>query len=122
MLVMFIMAFFAWWYGKGWQQVFSSLTPRLRSVSSTFSVTQLSKTLFAPWRRIVTYPGSSLAEKFHALGDNLFSRVIGFIVRLLVLIAAFFTLVAVGVVTIVEIIVWPLLPFGVVGFIIAGLV
>jgi hypothetical protein len=122
MLVMFIMAFFAWWYGKGWEQVFSSLTPRLRAVSGTFSVTQLSKTLFAPWRRIVTYPGNNLPEKLHALGDNLFSRVIGFIVRLLVLLAATFTLVIVALVSIIEMIVWPLLPLGVVGFIVVGLV
>lgn len=97
------------------------LRPRLRSVTAGFSVSQLARTLFEPWRRIVTYPGASLAEKFKAWGDNAVSRAVGFTVRAGVLVAAFLTLVTIAVITIVEIIVWPLLPLAVPGLLIAGL-
>jgi hypothetical protein len=107
---MLLVSFFSWWYGKGWEQVARSFTARQRAVSNAFSIIQLLKTLFAPWRRIITYPGRSLPERFRAWGDNMFSRVIGFVVRLLVLGAACIALLVIGVLTIIEIIIWPLLP------------
>lgn len=122
MMVMFMATFLSWWYGSGWIQVANSFKPRLNLVSSAFSVNQLLKTLFSPWRRIITYPGASLADRFHAWGDNLFSRTIGFIVRLFVLLAALLTCLAVALVTLIELIVWPLLPLSPVGFILAGVI
>lgn len=118
---MFI-AFFSWWYGNGWQQVVGSFRPRIRTIAENFSVTQLLRTLFAPWKRIITQPGRSLEARFRAAGDNAFSRCIGFIIRVGVLLAALVCVVVVALLTIIEIIVWPLLPLAVPGFIIAGLV
>ncbi len=118
---MLVMSFFSWWYGRGWKQVFDSFGPRLSAISNTFSVNQLSRTLFAPWRRIISYPGASLGDKMRAWGDNMVSRVIGFIVRLFVLIAAFLTLIAVALITTIELIIWPLLPIAIPGFLLAGL-
>jgi len=122
MMVMLVASFFSWWYGVGWAKVMRSLEPRLQTVLDNFSVSQLLKTLFAPWRRIVTYPGRSLGERFRALGDNLVSRVIGFIVRIIVLLAAAVTLLIIVVLTLAEVIIWPLLPLAVPGLLIAGLV
>lgn len=121
-MLMLVASFLSWWYGAGWARVTRSLNSRLQAVLDNFSVKQLSRTLFAPWRRIVTYPGRSLEERFRALGDNLFSRAIGFVVRLIVLIAALFTLLIIALLTLVEIVVWPLLPLAVPGCLIAGLV
>ena len=118
---MLVLSFLSWWYGRGWKQVWGSVGPRLHGVMTSFSVKQLAKTLFQPWRRIITYPGASLAEKFKAWGDNAVSRAVGFTVRAGVLLAAFVTLVAVTVVTIIEIIAWPLIPLAVPGLLIAGL-
>jgi hypothetical protein len=118
---MLILSFFSWWYGRGWQLVWQSFGRRLRGIMNGFSVTQLAGTLFAPWRRIITPPGASLEAKFRALGDNLISRVIGFVVRLGVLLAAFVTLIVVATLTIVEVIIWPLLPLAVPGCLVAGL-
>lgn len=92
----------------------------MRRVLDSFSVFQLLRTLFEPWRRIITYPGASLAEKFHAWGDNAVSRAVGFTVRAGVLIAALFALAVVCVFTVAEMIVWPLLPIAVPGLLIAG--
>ena len=118
---MFI-AFFSWWYGRGWQQVVNSFKPRLLRVVRSFSVGQLFRTLFAPWKRIITQPDRSLEERLRAIGDNTFSRVIGFVVRICVLIAALVSIVIVALISIIEIIIWPLLPLAIPGFIIAGFV
>ena len=121
MLVMFMVTFFYWWYGKGWEQVGLSIIPRTSGVANAFSINQLLRTLFAPWRRIITYPGASLDDRIKAWGDNLFSRTIGLVVRLLVLFAASLSIIAVSLATLVEFIIWPLLPIGIVGFIILGI-
>lgn len=52
----------------------------------------------------------------------MFSRVIGFFVRLFALLAAFVTLAVIGILTILELIIWPLLPLAIPGFLIMGLV
>lgn len=120
-MIMLISSFFSWWYGRGWKQVLQSFGPRLKSVSNNFSVDQLVRTWFEPWRRIITYPGASLEDKMRAWGDNLFSRIIGFTVRSLVLLGALITSVAVGALTVLEILAWPLLPVAPLILIIMGL-
>lgn len=110
MLVMLVVAFFSWWYGRGWLEVAKSIGPRMSGVAYTFSVSQLLRTLFAPWRRIITYPGSTLGERLRAWGDNVFSRAVGFVVRLIVLFAALLALVFTLIISVIEVIVWPLLP------------
>jgi hypothetical protein len=120
MLVMLVAAFFSWWYGPGWRQVIGSFGPRLKSVKEGFSVNLLLPTLFAPWKQITSQPGRSLEDRVHAWVDNAFSRVIGFIVRSGVLIAAFISLIAVILLTALEIIVWPLLPLAIPALLILG--
>jgi hypothetical protein len=117
---MFI-AFFSWWYGRGWQQVANSFRPRVLRVVYTFSVRQLVKTLFAPWKRIITQPGRSLEDRLRAAADNAFSRAVGFVVRVCVLLAALVSIAFIALFSIIEIIAWPLLPLAIPGFIIAGL-
>ncbi|HVV25921.1 MAG TPA: hypothetical protein VHC21_02730 [Candidatus Saccharimonadales bacterium] len=119
---MLAVSFFSWWYGRGWRQVAASFTARLRRVAATFSVSQLLRTLFAPWRRIISYPGASLGERFRAWGDNLFSRAVGFVVRLVVLFTALLVSVVVVLFSLIELIVWPLLPIAAPVLIIVGLV
>jgi hypothetical protein len=109
-MVMLVLSFFSWWYGRGWKHVASQLPHRLQTVATNFSFVQLLQTLFAPWRRIITYPGASLDEKLKAWGDNLFSRVIGFVVRIGVLLAGLLVLIITAVLWAGEIILWPLLP------------
>ncbi|HZL08325.1 MAG TPA: hypothetical protein VFC50_03975 [Candidatus Dormibacteraeota bacterium] len=119
---MLVSSFFSWWYGSGWRHVINSFRPRLHQVADAFSARQLLRTLFAPWRRIITYPGASIAERFHAWGDNVFSRLVGFVVRFFVLVAALIVLVIVASFTILEIVAWPLLPLAIPGCLIAGLI
>lgn len=115
-------AFLSWWYIEGWLAVAESLPKRAASLNAAFSTATLARTLFQPWRRIITYPGASLADKMHALADNLFSRVVGFFVRIFVLMAAALALALVTLATLVETLAWPLLPLGVIVFIIMAII
>lgn len=118
---MLVLSFFSWWYSRGWKQVFNSFGRRLNGILDAFSVKQLLRTLFSPWRRIISYPGASLGDKMRAWGDNMVSRVIGFFVRIFVLLGAVVALVVIGILTIFELIAWPLLPLAIPGLFIAGL-
>lgn len=117
-----LLAFFTWWYGQGWRQVASSFQGRLQAVSDSFSVKQLVRTLFAPWKRIITTPGRSLEDKMRAWADNMFSRVIGFVVRLFVILGALVTLGIVAIFTVIEAVAWPLIPLAVPTLIIMGII
>ncbi len=120
-MVMLVREFFTWWYTRGWAQVVHDLRRRTGTTLQMFSVPGLVRTLFAPWRRIVTNPGASLEAKMRAMGDNLISRGVGFAVRFFTLIAAGVTLAVVIVSGVLLIIVWPLLPVGVPAALILGL-
>ena len=82
----------------------------------------LLKTLFSPWKRIISLPGRSIEEKFRAAIDNLVSRVIGFMVRSIVLIVALVMIVATAVAGIALAVLWPLMPLVGVGLIFWGIV
>ena len=70
----------------------------------------------------MTYPGASLQDKFRAWADNMFSRAVGFVVRVFVLIGALGSMALIVLATIIEILIWPLLPFAVPASLIAGLI
>ncbi len=102
--------FLSWWYGQGWLAVAASLPRRSRMAVEAFSINSLVQTMFAPWRRIVSYPGASLGDHFHAWLDNLVSRIIGFLVRFFVLLVAGLTILVITLLSVVELVVWPCLP------------
>lgn len=118
---MFMLDLFKWWYGSGWTGVLGATQRRLIGLSETFSIRILLHTLFAPWRRIITYPGAGIEAKLHALGDNLVSRCVGFTVRIFVLLAAAVSFVFLCLAGLLELVLWPLLPLLAVGLIIWGL-
>ena len=100
----------AWWYGRGWASVGRNISKMTESVSRSFSIPLLLRTLFAPWRQIVTYPGAGLEAKFHALIDNMVSRTIGFFVRLVVLCSGLLTIGLTLLIGTAMALVWPVLP------------
>ena len=87
-----------------------------------FSVGLLARTLFAPWRRLTNVPGTGASTRLQVLGDNLISRLVGFVVRLVVLLTAGLSTILLTLGTIIEIIVWPVLPVAAVVCIVWGLV
>lgn len=113
--------FLAWWYGTGWIGTFKATQRRLAGLSQMFSIQILLRTLFSPWRRIITYPGASLEARVRALLDNLVSRCIGFVVRFFVLLTAAISFVFLAIAGLVEFIVWPFVPVAAIALIVGGL-
>lgn len=107
---MLLISLFSWWYQDGWALVVKSFRKRTTDIIESFSVTMLLRTLFSPWRRIISYPDKNLAANFYALLDNIISRMVGFSVRLMVLIGAALILVISLIITLVELVLWPLIP------------
>lgn len=114
--------FLVWWYADGWLTVAKSIGRRAHGLNEAFSTKSLLRTLFAPWRRIISYPGASFQARLQASLDNLFSRVIGFVVRIFVLLAAGLALVVIILATLVEALAWPLLPLAVIVFIVLAII
>ena len=107
---MLFIAFVRWWYGDGWRQVGVGLKRRVHRTYLVFSMPTLLRTLFAPWRRIVTTGAQSLGDRFRAMVDNTVSRLVGFLVRLLALLAGCVALLIQCVAGGLLVIVWPALP------------
>jgi hypothetical protein len=118
---MLAVAFVRWWYGTGWKQVAANVRLRLKRTADSFSVQTLARTLFAPWKRIVSAPGSGIDAHLRAIGDNAVSRAVGFTVRLTVLLTAGLCLLFMVVAGILQIILWPVVPLAAIGLIIKGL-
>lgn len=118
---MLFVSFISWWYGPGWKRWASHLQTRLTQLYQAFSVPILLRTMFMPWRRIMTPPGRSLDERLRAMVDNTVSRLVGFTVRLIVILTALGLMLLWLIIGLIEIIIWPLLPIISLGLIVWGL-
>jgi hypothetical protein len=107
---MLFIEFFQWWYGSGWVRAAKGAVDLVKKVELSFSIGVLFRTLFSPWKMIVTNPGRSLDDKMRAMIDNLVSRTVGFFVRIFSLIAALLMMAVASVVGVVIAISWPLIP------------
>jgi hypothetical protein len=76
-----------WWYGDGWRQRAQLVANRLDGTIDYFSAGLLIKTLFAPFRQISagTVDGP-IGDQMRAMVDKLFSRLVGAVVRLMLLV------------------------------------
>lgn len=108
-IVVMIIEMLRWWYGPGWVHSFKRISTRTTSVAHAFSATTLVATLFSPWKRI-QYSGKSLDAKMQAMIDNFVSRLIGFVVRVGVLIAALVMIASSAIAGLAIAIIWPLIP------------
>jgi hypothetical protein len=110
-----------WWYGPGWILAFKRINERTHNVSLAFSTPTLLKTLFAPWKRI-QFGGKSFDAKMQAMLDNMISRVVGFTVRLGVLIAALVMIAGSVILSVAIVLVWPFVPLLIIYCVMRGLV
>lgn len=117
---MLAIAFARWWYGAGWKLVQKNVAVRMQRTLNSFSVPTLARTLFAPWKRIVTSPGAGIGAHARAVVDNAVSRLVGFTIRLIVLISAGVCLVGVGATGIAQVALWPFVPLMVIIFLVVG--
>ncbi len=114
---MFVIYMMGWWYGAGWKHQFTLVGKRVTKVSKAFSGGALLRTLFSPWKQIVTGTerDAALGDKMRAILDNIISRFVGFMVRSLTLLAAVITLIATLLIGLVLVLAWPLVPFAPIG-------
>jgi hypothetical protein len=114
--------FVAWWYGAGWLDITHRIGRRVVSILQLFSVSILIATLFSPWKRIISPPGKSIDQILRGMLDNLVSRTVGFFVRLFVLTTAFLMTTIATVIGFVAVVVWPLLPLGIIFCLFKGII
>lgn len=108
---MLLVGFFSWWYGAGWAGQLTDIGSGLSRVNDYFSIPNLLKTIFKPFRQISSNEtGRSLQGKFEALLDKLFSRMIGAVVRLLMIVAGLVSMLLLGMVGLMRLVIWPLFP------------
>ena len=119
---MLVLSLVTWWYGRGWANAANNLIAMATGVSRLFSVPILLRTLFSPWKRIISYPGASLDAKLRAMADNLVSRAVGFVVRVFVLLTALIMEALVCCFGALWIIVWPGIPLVGAALLVKGLV
>jgi hypothetical protein len=100
----------SWWYGPGWAQAIRRIYKWAHAVSLALSAGQLLRSLFEPWRRIVSAGGRGLDVKIRNFIDNMVSRAVGASVRSLVLITAGAAMIGAVLFGIFVAIAWPLIP------------
>lgn len=109
---MLIVDLFGWWYLHGWSWIArKQFIERSSRVLDFFSIPELLRTLFAPFRQdSFQAKGAPLGIRLQALGENIISRCIGLLIRLALIVAGIVMLIANVVFSVVAVLVWPLLP------------
>lgn len=98
--------YFQWWYGSGLKQFYSWWRDLIQFISYYLSIPELFSTLFQPWKKDVVFYGNSLDAKWHAFLDNIISRLVGFTVRLFVIIFGLFLELCLFIFGLISIIIW----------------
>lgn len=105
------MGMISWWYGRGWRGQFGRVKDRLVQTADFFSIGQLARTFFSPFRQISAGGGGgSFGAAVRGFFDTLLSRIIGSIVRLFTIIIGIISLVIQSIYEAIIIVVWLFLP------------
>ena len=108
---MFPLSLLSWWYTTGWSDQVKLISNRFARVSDFFSIGLLLKSLFDPFRQTFADGGGpSFDAKIRAWADKTISRGIGAMVRSAIIIVGVLALVGEGLVALIRLIAWPLLP------------
>ena len=115
---MFVGDLVRWWYTKGWNTFFAGMRNMMKNTADTFSIGDLLRTLFAPYRQIDA--GETGGPLFTRLVSKLVSRLVGFFARMALIISGalvmLFELILTGLLSLV----WPVVPLlPVVGIVLA---
>lgn len=109
---MFIVDLLGWWYSRGWawaaRHLFITRTIR---VIRFFSVPDLLKTLFSPFRQdALRLKNAPIGIRLQVLGMNFISRIFGFLIRSCLIIIGLLSAVSNALLGIIVVLIWPLLP------------
>ena len=106
-----------WWYSGGFKFFVEKLFEKLRNTADFFSILDLLRTLFSPFRQISAGTTSSLAldVRFRAFLDRLFSRFFGAFIRIFITLIGIVVLTIQFILSLVLIILCPFLPLAPLG-------
>jgi hypothetical protein len=108
---MFIVGILSWWYGPGWRQRASQLGERLKASMDYFSIDLLLRTFFAPFRQIAAGGVKGpLGVQMRALLDRVISRIIGAMIRFIMIIIGSLAIGFHGLMGVLLLIFWALIP------------
>jgi len=109
---MAILAFFQWWYVRGWAWQWRYALTNPARVGRSFDLLMLLKTLFTPCKRVsaATNQGSFVQQKLSQMSDAFIARFIGFLIRSVVIVVGLFALTIGTVWQLLISIIWPILP------------
>jgi hypothetical protein len=113
-----------WWYLRGFKWAWHTMiVARLSNAMEYFSVKALIRTLFSPYKQTYSGPsGKGIEAIFRYIVDAAVSRVLGFLVRSILIFAGLFYALGVIITGLILLIVGPFLPmFIVFSILLAGL-
>lgn len=108
------MSFLDWHYSEGIKYYWKTLQLSILRTHHYYSIPLLVETLFAPWKRLATSdksPGFDLQKRFEAFTFNLVSRIMGAIVRLVLLFVGIFVVLFTGLTGLLGFLFWILIPY-----------
>lgn len=120
---MLMFSFLQWWYSTGWLTFGNSFLDRLKGSADFFSIGLLLRTLFSPFRQISAYTDdfAPLQKRFQAFFDKLISRMVGLVVRLIILVFGVIVILIEAAIGSVLVLAWPLLPLVPIAAIVLGI-
>lgn len=112
---MLFVSLLKWWYSDGWRRRATIVNAQLDGMIDYFSVDLLAKTLFSPFRQISAGKvDGPLGVQLRAFGDRLISRVIGAMIRTVLLVMGMISIALTALFGLVVLMVWafvPVMPF-----------
>lgn len=109
---MLLADYFRWWYTSGLVAFYKWWKDLLGFIIYYFSIKDLFKTLFDPWKRDTVNYGKSLEAIFKNLTDSLISRLMGFTVRIIVILIGLLLEIFILLLSFVSLVIWlGLFPF-----------
>lgn len=120
----FILAWVRWHYTDGLRRCFGGVLNFVDFGLHLFSVRELLRTLFAPWKGIEWRPATQAffsAEQLEAAWSNLISRILGAIVRSILIIIGLAVTIWIGFWMGLLLLLWLLAPIVIVSMLVLGL-
>ena len=108
---MLFVSLIRWWYSDGWRRRASIVNAQLDGMIDYFSVDLLAKTLFSPFRQISAgRVNGPLGVQLRAFADRLISRMIGAMIRTVLLIAGMVAIALTALVGMIILVLWAFVP------------
>lgn len=105
--------YFVWHYSRAYRELIHIERNILWFLYHFFSLPELTRTFFAPWKRLGEEPASifDTEEFFSALIINTLMRIVGISMRLIIIVSGSIVLVIVALGSLLLLLVWTVLPF-----------